>query len=257
MTYINTYRDMLSQQGFTQRDRHVSYLHRDIHSYAPANPAYKPIRIGGKETFAIVNSQDDYKVKEIVSMPGEHIPFGSAILFRNTPWIVTSVDVDDEINSKAIMYLCNCKLKWMAKNGTIYSYDGYAEDATKYSEGVESTQYLRIAEFQIKVKIPVDQVTALIHRDMRFVIDADRYIANLVNADDRPFVFRVTRRNIITGTYNDEGYVEITLVQDQWVEGKDDYNQLLAAQPYDLEDPYPNADTNMPPESGEDESGWL
>lgn len=255
MAYINTYKDMLGKHGLTQRDRHVNYLHRDIHSYAPANPAYKPIKIGGNETFVIVNSQDDYKVKEIVSMPGEHIPFGSAILFRNAPWIVTSVDIDDEINSKAIMYMCNCKLQWMTKDGMIYAYDGYAEDATKYSEGVESTQYLRIAEFQIKVKIPVDSVSVLIHRDMRFVIDADKYIDQIVNADDRPFVFRVTRRNIITGTYNNEGYVEITLVQDQWVEGKDDFKSMLAAQPWDLESPYPDTDTPSGSDNGE--SGWL
>ena len=214
MSYINTYRGILGCYGQTQRERHVNYLYRDIQLYAHSNPAYKPIRIGDKNTFVIVNSQDDYKIKEIVSMPGERIPFGSPIVFRNAPWIVTSVDIDDEINSKAIIYLCNCKLKWCGKDGTVYSYDGYAEDATKYSEGVESTQYLRIAEFQIKVKVPVDAITALIHRDMRFVIDADKYIENLVEAYDRPFVFRVTRRNIITGTYKDEGYVEITLVQD-------------------------------------------
>lgn len=255
MAYINTYKDLLSRQGFTQRERHVNYLHRDINQYAIANPAYKPITIGGNATYVIVNSQDDYKIKEIVSMPGQRIPFGSAVQFRDMPWIVTSVDIDDEINSKATMCLCNCKLKWKSQNGTIYTYDGYAEDATKYSEGVESTQYLRIAEFQIKVKIPVDQISALIHRDMRFVIDADKYIDNLVSVDDRPFVFRVTRRNIITGTYNDEGYVEITLVQDQWVEGKDDYVNLLAAQPYELAEPYP--DTDPPAETDEDESGWM
>lgn len=255
MAYINTYRDMLGHVGQTQRDRHVGYLNRDIHLYAPANPAYKPIKIGNNDTFVIVNSQDDYKIKEIVSMPGERIPFGSPITFRDAPWIVTSVDIDDEINSKAIIYLCNCKLKWKAIDGTVYSYDGYAEDATKYSEGVESTQYLRIAEFQIKVKIPVDEVSALIHRDMRFVIDADKYIDALIAADDRPFVFRVTRRNIITGTYNDEGYVEITLVQDQWVEGKDDYESMLASQPWDLEEPYPDTDT--PSGSDDSESGWL
>lgn len=254
MAYIDTYRDMLCRHGLTQRERHVSYLHRDINLYAPANPAYKPIVIGGRDTFAIINSKDDYKVKEIVSMPGEHIPFGSPVVFRDRPWIVTSVDIDDEINSKAIMYLCNCKMKWKDKNGIIHSYDGYAEDATKYSEGVESTQYLRIAEFQIKVKIPVDAITALVHRDMRFIIDADKYIESLVAEDDRPFVFKVTRRNIITGTYNDEGYVEITLVQDQWIEGKDSHIEGLASQPYELEQPV--EDTDIPPNVGE-ESGWM
>lgn len=255
MAYMDTYRDMLERRGRTQRDRHVNYLKRDIGQYAPNNPAFKPIMIGDKEMHVIVNSQDDYKVKEIVTLPGERIPFGSIVTFRNVPWIITSVDIDDEIYSKGMMYLCNCKMKWKSVDGTVYSYDGYAEDATKYSEGIESTQYLRIAEFQIKVKIPVDEVTSLIHRDMRFVIDAEKYIDSIIAADDRPFVFRVTRRNIITGTYNDEGYVEITLVQDQWVEGKDNYTDMLAAQPYELEEPYPDTDT--PSGSDDSEGGWL
>lgn len=254
----NTYKSMLEIVGRTQRDRQVNYLRHDISRLAPQNPAYKNVVIHGKQQYVTVNSKDDYKIKEIISMPGEKIPFGSIVTFCDAPWIVTSVDLDDEINSKGLMYLCNCKMRWKDKNGVIHCYDGYAEDATKYSEGVESTQYLRIAEFQIKVKISVDEVSSAIHRDMRFVIDAEKYIDSVVALDDRPFVFRVTRRNIVTGTYLNEGYVEITLVQDQWIEDKDDYNLLLAAQPYELRDPYP--DSNPDINSGTEDAlkgGWL
>lgn len=251
MAYIDDYKMLLKKQGKTQRDRHINYLRYDIGQYASSNPAYKQIEVDGNRMNVVVNSQNDYTIKEIVTMPGERVPFGSIVTFSNAPWIVTSTDIDDEIYSRSMMYLCNCKLKWKGKDGIIYSYDGYAEDATKYSEGVEATQYLRIAEFQIKVKVHVDEISSLIMRDMRFVIDAEKYISNLVAENDRPFVFKVTRRNIITGTYADEGYVEITLVQDQWVEGKDDYNLMVAAQPYELKEPYPDKD----PET--EAKGWL
>lgn len=251
MAYIDTYRNLLNRQGHTQRDRHINYMRHDIAQYAPANPSYKEVSVNGNRMNVIINSKDDYTIKEVVTMPGDEIPFGSVITFSNRPWIVTSVDVDDEICSRALMYLCNCKLKWRDKDGTVYTYDGYAEDATKYSEGVESTQYLRIAEFQIKVKIRVDEISALITRDMRFVIDAEKYIGNIISEDDRPFVFKVTRRNLVTGTYDNEGCVEITLVQDQWVEGKDDYTNMIAAQPYELIEPYPDND----PEN--EEKGWM
>lgn len=251
MGYIDDYRNLLNRQGHTQRDRHVNYLKYDIAQYAPANPSYKQVLINGDRTKVIINSKDDFTIKEIVSMPGEKIPFGSVVTFRDRPWIVTSVDVDDEIYSKGLMYLCNCKLRWRDEDGTVYTYDGYAEDATKYSEGVESTQYMRIAEFQIKVKIRVDEASALVVRDMRFVIDAEKYIDSIIASDDRPFVFKVTRRNIVTGTYDDEGYVEITLVQDQWVEGKDDYEHMIAAQQSELKEPYPD---KGPETEGR---GWL
>lgn len=250
----NTYKSMLSRFGHTQRDRQVNYLKYDINQLAPGNPAYKQIVVNNEEKYVTVNSKDDYTIKEIVSMPGERIPFGSIVTFCDAPWIVTSTDIDDEIYSKSLMYLCNCKLRWIDHNGNLYCYDGYAEDATKYSEGVEHTQYQRIAEFQIKVKIHVDEISSNIHRDMRFVIDAEKYIDSIIAMDDRPFVFKVTRRNIVTGTYGDEGYVEITLVQDQWIEGKDDHISLVAAQPYELKKEYPSPDTCVIVQEG---SGWL
>lgn len=257
MSILDSYRDSLDLRGSTLRARNVDILRRTIAQNAPGNPAYKPVTINGKKTHVTVSSKDDYAVKEISTLPGGKIPFGSDVIFRNMPWLVTSVDVDDEIYAKAKMQLCNCVLKWRDSDDVIHSYDGVAEDATKYSEGVESTQYLRIAEFQLKVKIHLDATSATIGRDMRFVIDADKYIDNIVADNDRPFVFKVTRRNIVTGSYNGEGYVEITLVQDQWIEGKDDYLDMFAAQPYELHDSYP-VPTSPSGGSNEDtEDGWL
>lgn len=257
MSVIQSYREMLQMRGSTLRDRNVNILQRTIALNAPNNPAYKSITINDYDTHAVINSKDDYHIKEIVCMPGEKIPMGADVLFRDMPWLVVSVDVDDEIYAKGKMQLCNCVLRWKDLNGTIHMYNGVAEDATKYSEGVESTQYLRIAEFQIKVKIHLDEISSLISRDMRFIIDADKYIDSIVANDDRPFVFKVTRRNIITGSYNDEGYVEITLVQDQWIDGKDDWQDMLAAQPYDLRDAYPMTKPSEDIINDTDKRSWL
>ena len=257
MSALDAYRDQLMMRGETLRIRNVDMLKRTILTHAPDNPAYKPLKINGKNTYAVINSKDDYNTKEIVCMPGGKAPLGSNVVFCKMPWLVTSADIDDEIYAKSKMQLCNCLMKWKDANGNIFSYNGVAEDATKYSEGVESTQYLRIAEFQIKVKIHLDSTSAVIGRDMRFVIDAAKYIDSIVSNDDRPFVFKVTRRNIVTGTYADDGYVEITLVQDQWIEGKDDYENMLAAQPYELHEAYPNAKPSENVSSDTNEGSWL
>lgn len=257
MPVFDNYIERMTAHGKTARDRNINLLQRTILLHAPANPAYKPICINGTKTYAVINSKDDYYVKEIVCMPGKTAPLGSDVLFSDMPWLITSVDVDDEVYAKGKMHLCNCVLKWKDVNGDIHVYNGVAEDATKYSEGVESTQYLRIAEFQIKVKVHLDEFSAIISRDMRFVIDADKYIDCLIANDDYPFVFRVTRRNIVTGTYAGEGYVEITLVQDQWIEGKDDHTTLLAAQPYELQDAYPIITPSHSDTNDKTEGGWL
>lgn len=244
-------------RGRTMRERNVHTLQRTISTLAPDNPAYKALRINGVDTYAVINSKDDYNIKEIVCMPGEKAPLGSNVIFRDMPWLIISTDIDDEVYGKSKMQRCNCVLKWKDSSGNIHSYNGVAEDATKYSEGVEATQYLRIAEFQIKVKIHLDENSAIISRDMRFVIDAEKYIDSIVADENRPFVFRTTRRNIVTGTYADEGYVEITLVQDQWIEGKDNYETMLAAQPYELQDAYPIVKPSEDMSADPNEGSWL
>lgn len=257
---IDTYKNNIIALGATGRDRAANALIRDIKRLAPNNPAYKPVIIDGQTRYVIVNTQNNYQIKEIVSMPGEFISLGSIVTFANHPWLVENVNVDDDVYTKAMMYLCNCVMRWKDKNGTIHTYYGVAEDATKYSEGVESTRYIRVGEFQLKVKIQVDSISSAIYRDMRFIIDADKYVPDLVANDDRPYVFRVTRRNITTGTIDDDGYVEITLVQDHWVEGRDDYENMLAAQPWELSEPYISEDDGSGDDGNDDnneDEGWL
>lgn len=253
MSYPSLYREMLGKEGLGQRDRSINAFKREVRSLARGNPAYKPIEVNGELRYVIINSKDDYTIKEVVSMPGDYIPMGAYVTFRDQTWLVQNTDIDDEIYSKAMMYLCDCELKWKDKDGNVYSYPGVSEDATKYSEGVEHTQYMRISEFQLKVKVHVDDISSTIWRDMRFIIDVDDYVDDVVEHEHRPYVFRCTRRNIVTGMIEGEGYVEITLVQDQWIEGKDDYEEMLAAQPWELKEPYigDSADT------AEDDGKWL
>lgn len=249
MAYVDTYKALLARKGVTRRDRNVNIVKRDILLSAPDNPACKEIFIDGEPRYVVVNSQNDYTLKEIVTLPGdERIPFGCIVEFNNKPWIVTSSDIDEEIYSKAKMQLCACVLRW-EHDGVIYDYPAYVEDATKYSEGVDATRYLGIGEFQIKAKVHMDEISTTIHRDMRFIIDADHLVSYVVDSGERPYVFRVTRRNIVTGSYGEEGYIEITMVQDQWIEGKDDYETMVAAQPEQIKEPYPAGSPTG--------SGWL
>ena len=240
-------------EGVKRRRRAIREFGHEIYSLAPGNPAYKEIFVNDQSRYVIINSKDDYKIKEVVSMPGESIPMGAYVKFSGQTWLVENTDVDDEIYSKAMMYLCDCALTCKDKQGVVHSYPGVSEDATKYSEGVDHTKYIQIVEFQLKIKVHVDEISSLIWRDMRFIIDASKYTDELVEDEHRPFVFRVTRRNIVTGDIAGNGYVEITLVQDQWIEGKDDYENMLAAQPWELKEPYIGDSS----ETADDDGSWL
>ena len=254
MRYINLYRDRLENRGgILQRDRNLKILHREINTLAQGNPAYKKIIIDGVERYAVINRQDDYQIKEIVSMPGDFVPLGTYVTFADKVWLVEKTDYDTEVYSKSMMYMCNCHLKWRDRNGTIYDYPGVAEDATKYSVGVVKTETLGIADFHIKVKIKCDEITnGLVMRDSRFIIDVDSLVPSMIQLDDgRPHVFRTTRVNKVTGTIEGDGYFEVTMIQDQWLEGEDNYETMLAAQPWEIRD------NTLLPHDETIEPGWV
>lgn len=227
---LEWYKTSLKNRGATRRDRVINNLVRDINMFAPENPAYKSISFKNEIRCVIVNSTDDMDVKEFISMPGEYLPLGLQFFYANTPWLVTEKDVDDEIYGRCEAKHCNVSLKWENDSGDILEYYGIAEDATKYSEGVASTQYISVDEFQIKVILPLDSNTSVIWRDMRFLIDANNYIADIEANGECPFAFRVTRRNVVTGTYENEGYVEITMVEDTFRKNEDDHINMIASQ---------------------------
>ena len=106
MRYINLYRDRLENRGgILQRDRNLKILHREINTLAQGNPAYKKIIIDGVERYAVINRQDDYQIKEIVSMPGDFVPLGTYVTFADKVWLVEKTDYDTEVYSKSMRML--------------------------------------------------------------------------------------------------------------------------------------------------------
>ena len=164
------------------------------------------------------------------------------------------MDADRRIQSKGRMYECNMKLRWKNANGLIIERVGKGEDATKYGEGTEGTFRMRIGEFQLKIIITLDSETVLIRRDDRFIIDA----TNISSMDGViPNVYRVTRRNVTTGTFPDIGYVELTLVEDQFVAGHDDMENMIACKVSDIVKEGDTGHGSTESEYLNTEEGWL
>ena len=145
------------------------------------------------------------------------------------------MDADRRIQSKGRMYECNMTLRWKNSKGEIIERVGKGEDATKYGEGTEGTFRLRIGEFQLKIIVRLDEETAKIRRDDRFMIDADDFIDSMVEDGIMPNV----------------GYIEITLVEDQFAPG-DDVENRLANKVKDIV-----GKTEDQSDDSQNEGGWL
>lgn len=220
--------DVNSMKEFQLRD----IKHRITRDFRKSIDA-EDVQINGvNQLVLITRDKGDEQIKKIKSLPDERFDLGDIVNWNGTNYIIYKMDADRRIQSKGRMYECNMKLRWKNSNGEIIERVGKGEDATKYGEGTEGTFRMRIGEFQLKVIIRLDEETVLIRRGDRFIIDADDFIEDMTEAGIFPNVYKVSRRNVTTGTFpqdgSQHGYIEITLVEDQFVAGHDDIENMIA-----------------------------
>lgn len=201
-----------------------------------------------KQLVLITRDKNDEQIKRIKSLPDERFELGDIVNWNGTNYIIYKMDADRRIQSKGRMYECNMSLRWKNSRGEIIERVGKGEDATKYGEGTEGSFRLRIGEFQLKIIVRLDEETVLIRRDDRFMIDADAFYEAMADNNVLPNVYRVSRRNVVTGTFPQDGkqngYVEITLVEDQFVAGLDDIENRIAPRVSSMLGPTLSTDTD-------------
>lgn len=218
------------------------------------------VQINGEDRLVLITrDKGDEQIKKIKSLPDERFDLGDIVNWNGTNYIIYKMDADRRIQSKGRMYECNMKLRWKNRNGEILERVGKGEDATKYGEGTEGTFRLRIGEFQLKIIVRLDAETLRISRDDRFIIDVNPSLyPEIQTGEVIPSVYRVSRRNVTTGTFPDVGYIEITLVEDQFVAGHDDLENMIACKVSDM---IKEGDTGHGEEESNyldtDERGWL
>lgn len=244
----------------SQKERQIRNLKRRItKDFQKSIDAEMALVNGEEKLLLITRDKGDEQIKKVKSLPDDSFELGDVVVWNNVPYIVYKLDADRRIQTKGRMYECNTKLRWKNKNGDIIERFGKGEDATKYSEGTQGGYTLRIGEFQLKVIVQLDSETVLIRRDDRFMIDAANFLDVLSENDVLPMVYRVTRRNVITGTFQDRGYVEITLVEDQFISGHDDPESMIACKRAEIIDTGSDdcENTFSTTEETADEGGWL
>lgn len=204
----------------------------------------------------ITRDKSDEQIKKIKSLPDDRFDLGDIVNWNSVNYIIYKMDADRRIQSKGRMYECNLKLRWKNAAGEIIERVGKGEDATKYGEGTEGTFRLRIGEFQLKILLRLDEETVLIRRDDRFMIDADDFYGVMSENGVMPNVYKVSRRNVNTGTFPQDGtqhgYVEITLIEDQFISGVDDVENRICPRVKQIVSSGVSDEPDDP-----EEGGWL
>lgn len=249
----SSYQARLDAKGSTKREvrlnREVKYLERKLGSTL----SYHVVSINDKrQELAIINS-DNLNLKTICSMPGEEIICGSLVWWSDNYWLVTEVDANDEVYTKAIMQQCNHKLKWIASDRSIVERWCIVNDGTKYLTGETVGTYGEVAlttgDTRISVSLPRDEYTVKLNRDHRFLID---------DPDTETILaYRLTKPYKIGGVYNGHGVMTFVLTE---VNTEDDDNFELRIADYYKHFPRNDSDSNNQSSVDVDASGkkvWL
>lgn len=180
----NTYKSKSRQEtDLYLLNKHVDECFADTIDYHVVKRNGKPF-----ELLIIKDTDNNTFKKKIKSRPSEPFNLGDYIEWNNQIWLVTLIDTDDKTYHSGYMYLCTVPLRWQNSDGKIIERYVYAEDFTKYSNGVTGNNTITIGDNQYGLTLPVDEETKKLKRDMRFSIDFDD--------SEQPDIYKLTNRKV-------------------------------------------------------------
>lgn len=180
----NTYKSKSRQEtDLYLLNRHVDECFADTIDYHVVKRNGEPF-----ELLIIKDTDNNTFKKKIKSRPSEPFNLGDYIEWNNQIWLVTLVDTDDKAYHSGYMYLCTVPIRWQNSDGKIIERYVYAEDFTKYSNGVTGNNTITIGDNQYGLTLPVDEETKKLKRDMRFPIDFDD--------SEQPDIYKLTNRKV-------------------------------------------------------------
>ena len=180
----NTYKSKSRQEtDLYLLNRHVDECFADTVDYHVVKRNGEPF-----ELLIIKDTDNNTFKKKIKSRPSDKFNLGDYIEWNNQIWLVTLVDTDDKTYHSGYMYLCTVPLRWQNSEGKIIERYVYAEDCTKYSNGVTGNNTITIGDNQYGLTLPVDDETKKLKRDMRFPMDFDD--------SELPDIYKLTNRKV-------------------------------------------------------------
>lgn len=159
------------------------------------------------------------------------VPIGSCkagmyFKYKNRYWLIVGMVDDNKMYEKAIVTWCNYLITWVNGNGAIIQRWANVSSASQYNNGETYTDHYRTRTDQLMILTPDDDESILLDSGKRFIIDqrCKVYEKNFstdvtVNTECPVTVYRLTRPDSVLFDYNDSGYHEFMVYQDEQHDG--------------------------------------
>lgn len=205
------YDDRLTAHGKTPRERTRNYAIYNIDLLDNASVAYMTAQVylpnetmPFEQDFVFLKS-DDNANKYIIARHGESIICGSIIYWSNHTWIVTDLDVDDDLYAKGTITKTNYMLSFTLPDGTDVTKPAYIRDVTKYLVGETRKDIITIGSSRMSVTVAKDRDTSTIHRGTRFLIDDPDATTTIA--------YEITKIDRVTGLLDGNGVYKFLVVE--------------------------------------------
>lgn len=167
------YRSRISVRGITARDCAAQRERRFIQNKEQSSLSFHNMTVNGEPRSLTVLNSDNLNIKTLCTSPGEDLPHGGLVNWRDNFWLITDKDANNEIYTKAIMKQCNYLLRWVADDNTVVERWCIVEDGTKYLTGEYGDRDYIIArgDSRISLVLAKDEYSIKLNRNNRFLID--------------------------------------------------------------------------------------
>ena len=165
------YTKRLNINGSTKRESDLNKLQNDIISKSVDSLSYKTVFINNIERHLMIDKNTKLSTKSIKTLPNEKIDLGNLVVWNDINWLVTEIDLDDEVYTKGTISLCNWLFKWQDLSGNILTRNSVVLNASQYNSGVDENKTLTLGSNQFIVYLPLDDDTLKLSYDKRVFID--------------------------------------------------------------------------------------
>lgn len=147
---------------------------------------------------------------------------GMYFKYKDRFWLIVGMVDNNKMYEKAIATWCNHLLTWINNDGKIVQRWANISSASQYNNGETYTDNYRMRTDQLMILTPDDDESILLDQGKRFVIDqrCKIYEKNINSGDisntKYPLtVYRLTRSDTVLFDYQDSGYHEFMVYQDE------------------------------------------
>ena len=231
---LELYKNRLKAYKVEGKEGKIEDIKKRILDNFESNLSYYEVLINNIERKVLIVSDKNNQYKVLCKPNDDKIKNGDTVVWGNKNFLCVGIEENDTVQSAGFIQKCNNTLTFQDPNTLeIHTLPCTLQDKTSvYSDGIYQNPYLTLADDQILITVPNNDITNKIVTNMRFIFDHDEWC-----------IYKCTKIDKLT----QKGLIKFVMKHDTYIKAKDNLELNIADYKEILEEPEPPEPLN--PES--------